>query len=454
MKQIGQHAIVIGASMGGLLAARALADFYAVVTVLERDTFPQSDIARKGVPQGRHAHGLLARGRNVIENFFPGWTDEVVAGGGVSGDIAGDVIWIGHGVTLKSAPSRLVGLLASRPVLEGHVRRRLMALSNVRVIENCTVLDLIADDGKAAIKGVRARIGSGEERRLAADLVVDASGRGSSSPAWLESLGFARPEEERIEIGIGYTTRHYRRRPTDLNGKKAVVIAGSGPNWRNGVILYQTEDRWIVSVGGYFGDHAPDDDQLFAAYAGSLPTSEIYDIVAHAEPLGDFVRYRYPANLRRRYERLTRFPDGYLVFGDALCSFNPVYGQGMTVAAQEAVLLQQCLGAGAADLARRFFAAAAGAVDTPWDIAVGNDLRHPKVEGPRPAKVRFINWYIGKLHMAARHDAKLATAFLEVANLEAPPTRLLQPAVVMRVIRGNLVRRGGGEQTAPAGAQI
>ena len=147
MKHIGQHAIVIGASMGGLLAARALSDFYAVVTVLERDAFPQADIARKGVPQGRHAHGLLARGRNVIENFFPGWTDEVVASGGVRGDIAGDVNWIGHGVTLKSAPSHLVGLLAPRPVLEGHVRRRLMALSNVRLIENCTVQDLIADDG-------------------------------------------------------------------------------------------------------------------------------------------------------------------------------------------------------------------------------------------------------------------------------------------------------------------
>jgi 2-polyprenyl-6-methoxyphenol hydroxylase-like FAD-dependent oxidoreductase len=453
MKHIGQHAVVIGASMSGLLAARALSDFYAVVTVLERDAFPVSDSPRKGVPQGRHAHGLLARGRNVIEDFFPGWTDEVEASGGVRGDIAGDVDWIGHGVTLKSAPSRLVGLLAPRPVLEGHVRRRLQALSNIRVIENCAVQDLVAAADNAAIRGVRVKIGSGEEHRITADLVVDASGRGSSSPAWLESLGFAKPEEERIEIGIGYTTRVYRRHPGDLGGKLAVVVAGSGPNWRNGVILYQAEDRWIVSIGGYFGDHAPDDDQLFAAYAGSLPTSQIYDVVAHAEPLGDFVRYRYPADLRRRYERLARFPTGYLVLGDALCSFNPVYGQGMTVAAQEAALLRECLKEGDADLARRFFSRAAAVVDTPWDIAVGNDLRHPKVEGARPAKVRFINWYIGKLHMAARHDAKLATAFLEVANLEEPPTRLLRPDIVMRVIRGNLRRHGGGTEATPAGAQ-
>ena len=439
MRRIGERAVVIGASMAGLLAARALADFYGTVTLVERDVFPVSDIPRKGVPQGRHAHGLLARGRNVIERFFPGWTDEVVASGGVRGDIAGDVNWIGHGVTIKSAPSDLIGLLASRPVLEGHVRRRLLALPNVRAIENCAVQGLIATADNAAIKGVRVKAGNVEEV-IEADLVVDASGRGSLSAAWLESLGYARPEEERIEIGIGYTTRAYRRRPGDLNGKLAVVVAGSGPNWRNGVVLYQTKDRWIVSIGGFFGDHAPDDELLFAAYAGSLPTPEIYNIVADAEPLSDFVSYRYPANLRRRYERLTDFPSGYLVIGDAVCSFNPVYGQGMTVAAQEAALLQQCLEHGDTDLARRFFAAATDAIDIPWDIAVGNDLRHPKVQGARSAKMRFINWYIGKLHLAARDDAALATAFLRVANLEAPPTLLLSPANVLRVIRGNFSR--------------
>jgi 2-polyprenyl-6-methoxyphenol hydroxylase-like FAD-dependent oxidoreductase len=166
--------------------------------------------------------------------------------------------------------------------------------------------------------------------------------------------------------------------------------------------------------------------------------------VAHAEPLTDFVTYRYPANLRRRYERLTRFPTNYLVFGDAMCSFNPVYGQGMTVAAQEASLLQVCLRDGDADLARRFFKAAKAAIDTPWDIAVGNDLRHPQVQGPRPAKVRFINWYIGKLHMAARHDAVLANAFLKVANLVMLPAGLLHPLVIARVVYGNLKWRAPG----------
>src|SRR5215468_12498082 len=160
MKRIGERAVVIGASMAGLLAARALSDFYGTVTVLERDAFPVSDLPRKGVPQGRHAHGLLARSRSVIERLFPGWAKEVVASGGIRGDIAGDVAWIGHGVTIRSAPSDLVGLLASRPVLEGHVRRRLLALPNVRAIENCAVQGLIASDGNAAIKGVRVKTGN------------------------------------------------------------------------------------------------------------------------------------------------------------------------------------------------------------------------------------------------------------------------------------------------------
>jgi 2-polyprenyl-6-methoxyphenol hydroxylase-like FAD-dependent oxidoreductase len=442
MTRIGDHAIVIGASVGGLLAARALSEFFATVTLLERDAFPISDVPRKRVPQGRHAHGLLARGRNVIEDFFPGWTDEVVASGGARGDIGSDVSWIGHGVMLKSVPSEMVGLLASRPVLEGHVRRRLLKLPNMRAIEHCAVQGLVASDDNSAITGVRVKIGNSAEQTMLADLVVDASGRGSASPAWLESFGYARPEEERIEIGLGYTTRLYRRRPTDLDGKVAMVVAGSGPNWRSGAILFQTEDSWIVSIGGYLGDHAPDDPLMFAAYAGSLPTTKIRDIVAHAEPLSDFAIYRYPANLRRRYERLTRFPKNYLVFGDAICSFNPVYGQGMTVAAQEAALLRECLTAGSSGLAPRFFYQAKTAIDTPWDIAVGNDLRHPQVQGPRPPKVRFINWYVGKLHMAARYDGRLANAFIEVANLQAGPESLLHPAIVLRVIWGNIFRRG------------
>ena len=382
--------------------------------------------------------GFLRAAAPILEEFFPGYNNDVVAqSGGLLGDVANDVTWIGRNVTLANGTSGLIGLIASRPVLEGHLRRRVLGLPNVRAIENCAVRGLAIDPARKNVTGVRMRVEGKLDETVNADLVVDATGRGSSSAAWLEELGYQPPVNEKVEIGIGYMTRTYRRRPTDLDGKLGIVVAGSAPNWRNGVMLAQENDSWIVSAGGFLGDDAPDNDQGFLAYLATLPTMEIHDVVARAEPLTDYRRYRYASSLRRRYEKLARFPENYLVFGDAICSFNPVYGQGMTVAAQEALTLQQCLRAGSNDLARRFFRAAAKIVDIPWDIAVGNDLRHPQVKGARPPMLRFINWYIGKLHLAATRDSTLATAFLKVVNLTIPPPSLLSPAIAWRVWRGN-----------------
>ena len=439
MTSLGSHAVVIGASMSGLLAARALSEFYEAVTVLERDRFPNADVPRKGVPQGYHPHVMLTRGLDIIEQLFPGWGDEVVAAGGISADYVDDVAWTGFGATLKSASSGLIGVLASRPVLEGQLRRRLLALPNVRAIEDCTVLGVVAGAGDAVVQGVRVMVGNARQETLVqADLIVDASGRDSLSPAWLKNLGYGRPPVERIEIGIGYTTRLYRRHPSDLGGKLGVLVSACAPNWRHGALLYHTEDCWIASVGGYLGDYAPADQQQFAAFARSLPVPAIHDVVARAEPLGGFGACRHPANVRVGYERLAQFPKNYLVTGDALCSLNPVYHQGIAVAAQEAALLRQCLGEGTSDLARRFFGGAVALIDPPWAMATSSDLRHPQVTGACSVTMKFLSWYIGKLYKAGPHDAALTDALLQVMNVQSLPLSLLHPAIVARVVRGNL----------------
>jgi 2-polyprenyl-6-methoxyphenol hydroxylase-like FAD-dependent oxidoreductase len=440
MPHLGQHAVVIGASMGGLVAARAVADHYETVTIIERDALSEGGEARKGVPQGRHAHGLLARGREVLEQMFPGLGEELIAQTALPGDVVDDVLWFNHGVYLTNAPSGLVGLLVSRPTLEAGVRQRVRQLPGVRLRVESDVVEPVFDRVQRRVTGVRVRPSGGGRAKgetIEADLVIDASGRGSRSPRWLSSSGYAPPREETIPVNIGYMTRLYRRLPGQLGGKTAVIMAACRPDWRIGVVLAQEEDRWIVTLGGYFDDHPPADEAGYREFARSLQRPEVFEIVRDAEPLSAPTGYQFTANLRRHYEELKDFPGGYLVFGDAVCSFNPIYGQGMTVASTEALALSECLAAGREDIARRFFRAASRLIDIPWQIAVGSDLQHPKVEGKRTAQVRFINWYLAKLYAAAQRDALLATRFLEVANLMKQPPVLLQPRIALRVWQGN-----------------
>lgn len=436
MQRLGKEAIVIGASIGGLLAARVLADYYEAVTVVERDALPNTHEPRKGVPQGRHAHGLLAHGREVLDELFPGLSEEAVSQGAIYGDIADDVLWFNYGVYLLNTPSSLKGLLISRPMLEEVVRRRVLQLPNVRLQEQAEILEPICDRLAGRVTGVRVQT-AGASEVLHCDLLVDASGRGSKSPTWLEALGYAKPHEDSIRVDIGYMTRTYRREPKHLNGKQAVVLGACHPDWRFGVVLAQEQDRWIVTLGGYFGDYAPSDDAGYIEFARSLQKPEIFEVIRDAEPLTPATPYRFIANLRRHYEELSRFPEGFLVFGDALCSFNPIYGQGMTVASMEALALRQCLAAGSQGIAHRFFRAASPLIDIPWQIAVGSDLQHPSVQGKRPPQVRFVNWYLEKLFRAAQRDGRLATNFLEVANLIKQPTSLMDPRVAFLIWKGN-----------------
>ena len=427
------HAIVIGGSMAGLLAARVLSDHYHEVTVIERDRFPDGAEQRRGVPQGRHTHGLLASGRDVLESFFPGISEGLIRAGALSGDIMLNCRWFFEGACLAHAQSGLRGLAMTRPFLEANVRERVLALPNVRSRANTTVERLAFNNGSGRVTGVQI---DGQE--LAADLTVDATGRGSRSPEWLKSMGYDKPEEEKIEVALCYTTRFFRRRPTDLDGDIAVIIPPTPEGKRGGVMIAQEGDRWTVTLMVHFGKPAPEDVAGFVEFARTLPGPYIHEVIQGAEPLGECAVARFPASVRRRYETLPRFPDGYLVFGDAVCSFNPIYGQGMSAAALQAVELGNALAEGSDRLPKRFFARISKVVDIPWSIAAGNDLRIPEAVGPRTPAVKIINWYMARLHKAAHANAEAALAFHRVGNLLAPPTSVIHPRIALRVLWSNL----------------
>jgi 2-polyprenyl-6-methoxyphenol hydroxylase-like FAD-dependent oxidoreductase len=443
-RQIGDRAVVLGASIAGLLAARVLADAYGQVTVIDRDQLPHTSTNRRGVPHGRHLHALLARGQQALEELFPGFTTDLVAHGAAAGDVLGNGRWYLNGHRLRQGPTGMVALCASRPFLEGHVRARVRALPNLTLLDRCQVVGLATTADGRRVTGVRALRradgNAGAEEVLDADLVIDATGRGSRTPTWLQALGYPRPPTEQVQIGLGYATRTYRLPPDALGEDQGVLQAATPQHPRAGALLLVEGGRWMVTLAGILGDHPPTDPDGFLAFARSLRFPDIYQVIRDATALDDPVAFRFPASVRHRYERLPRFPDGYLVTGDAVCSFNPVYGQGMSVAALEALVLRRHLRRGVVPQPRRWFREIARVVDVPWDIAVGGDLVFPGVQGRHTTKVRLVNAYLARLHAAAAHDASLASAFMRVAGLVAPPQSLLRPAIAARVLGGSLRR--------------
>jgi 2-polyprenyl-6-methoxyphenol hydroxylase-like FAD-dependent oxidoreductase len=440
-------ALVIGGSIAGLLAARVLSELYPEVIVFERDAL-DSPAPRKGVPQGRHAHALLAGGQQALEELFPGLVEELRRQGAPRGQGR----FFSDGGYFHPLGKALQGLFVSRGCLEAEVRLRVRARPNVRLVTHADVRGMVMNETRTRVRGLRfARVSGHGEETLEGDLLVDASGSGSRTPDWLEALDFPRPRLERVDVRMGYATRLYRRRPGDLGGDLLVSIPATRGNRRASGMLAQEGARWIVTIAGYFGDDPPTDPLGFLEFARTLPAPDVYDFLRTATPLDDPVAFRFPANRRYRYDALARLPENLVVLGDALCSFTPIYGQGMTVAALEALALRACLKAHPAHLGRAFFKKAKRAVDIAWTISAGRDRRLSDAGDPS-LRGRFLGWYLNKLQVAARVDPVVSLAFRRVANLLDAPPHLLRPSVLARVLWGNLrwaCRTRRGDKATP-----
>lgn len=431
----GSHAVVIGASMAGMLASRVLRERFERVTLVERDPMPETPEPRKGIPQARHLHILMERGRHTLERLFPGLTGEMVADGAPFLDMAADLSSLTAAGWEVRFPSDLRFLSFSRGLLDLHVYRRLAGFEGVSFLAGHEAQGLLSD-GEGGVAGVRV---SGEPLR--ADLVIDASGRGSRLPRWLEELGYERPSRSTVDAHLSYASRIYERPPGFRADWEGLVLRGSPPERpRGGVLLPIEGDRWIVTLAGGDHDHPPTDGQEFVQFAASLRDSSLYEAIKHAEPLTPAHGYKATQNRLNHYERLARWPEGLVTLGDSVCAFNPVYGQGMTTAALGAETLQKCLREGGLDgLGQRFQRRLARVNKAPWAMASGEDHRYQSTESTEGAgpdlSIRLLRPYLRQIERLCTHDPRTRLTLLRTYNMLDNPGALFRPRILARSLR-------------------
>jgi 2-polyprenyl-6-methoxyphenol hydroxylase-like FAD-dependent oxidoreductase len=447
LKKERTHVIVIGASMAGMLAARVLSDFFEQVTVLDRDALPDGSESRSGVPQAKHLHVLLPRGRRILESYFPGITSELQLAGSELLDIANDVAWLtAYGWGARFA-SEFEGLSSTRDLLDSIVRARLKQLPNVEVLHSCEVTSLV---GKPeGVEGVRLRL-RGErmafvDETLWADFVVATTGRNSTVPGWLKDLGLPEPEVDCVNAHVGYASRMFRRPENFRADWRAIFIQAAPPAAKRAGVLFPMEkNRWLVTLQGGDRDYPPTDEAGFLEFAGSLRSPMLYEAITNAEALSPISSYRATENRLRHYERLKTWPERFLVIGDAVCAFNPVYGQGMTTAALAAENLRRTLteqGSALNGLARRFQKRLARINSAPWMLATSEDLRYAGTEGAVASlSTKFMHNYIAHMLRSATQNSSVRKRFLEVQGMLKEPETIFRPSVVLQVLKQALRR--------------
>jgi len=445
---VGCHAVVIGAGMGGLAAAAAVAGHFDRVTVLDRDSLPGAPSHRSGTPQSRHLHVLLAGGLRALCQLLPGFEEDLVRAGAVP---------LRAGLDLRTErpgfdpfPNRDLNFRVyamSRPLLEYALRERVRQTKNVAIRSMTRVTEIIPSPDGTRATGVRVIDEDGTAGIVAADLVIDSSGRGAPTIAFLKATGRQEPEETRIGVNVGYTTARYRIPRAQTSAWKAVLHLPEAPATSRGALLYPMEDdQWILALGGRGDETPPGDDAGFLSWARLLRTPTIFDAISGAERIGDLVRYSFPTSVRRHFTRIPSFPAGLVPLGDAICVFNPIYGQGMSVAAQQAVLLDRLLGKGmeAVELSDRlaadFFVEVESILETPWAMSALPDLIYPSATGDRPTDFAQTLQFGAAVTRLAAREPHVHKIMAEVANLLRPRSAYREPDLMKRVLAEMTVR--------------
>jgi 2-polyprenyl-6-methoxyphenol hydroxylase-like FAD-dependent oxidoreductase len=440
-ESIRGHAVVVGASIAGLCAARVLSDFYDRVTLFERDDLPSTPGNRTAVPQGRHVHLLMARGAAEFDALFPGLLDEMVAAGVPKLENRPDCIYFGAAGHLLGTGHTLhdefTAYVPSRPHLEWQIRRRALAVPNVEIAQR-SVREPCFDAGAQRVTGVLLDSGDNANPEfVAADLVIDAAGRGTRLPVWLEQWGYARPREDVVDVGIGYASQQFRL-PEGLI-RERVIVAGASRAQPHGLGMLGYEDgSWVITTFGVAKAQPPQSFPEMLRLAEQLLPQRLSAALERAEPVGEVAFHRFPASRWRRYDKLDRFPAGIVPLGDAVASFDPTYGQGMTMTSLQAGHLRRALQSTDADLAREVNRATAKTTYPVWTMTAIGDFSFHHAAGSAPRWYRPVGNLFDQFLGAAETDPVLAEWFLRRFSLLDSLYMIPTPTLIARTIRHNL----------------
>jgi 2-polyprenyl-6-methoxyphenol hydroxylase-like FAD-dependent oxidoreductase len=437
-----KHAVVIGASIAGLCAARVLADCYGAVTVYERDELPSTPASRATVPQDRHLHMLMARGAIEFDALFPGLLKDMVAAGVPMLENRPDCIYLGAaghvlgtGHTLRD---EFTAYVPSRPHLEWQLRKRVQDLDNVEIVRR-SVGEPRFDHAQQRVTGVLLDPADAGPQFVPADLVVDAAGRGTRLPVWLTQWGYARPTEETVDIGISYATQQFRI-PDGLIQEK-VVVAGASHDQSLGLGMLCYEDgTWVLTTFGVANAKPPRTFPEMLALAGKLLPAHFTDALAQAETLGEPAFHAFPASRWRRYDKLNRFPAGIIPFGDAVASFNPTFGQGMTMTSLQAGHLRRALQSPESELAAELNRATARTTYPVWMMNGVADVNfhHAGTKEPAPWWWRPSATLFDQFLGAAETEPVLAEWFLRRFSLLDSLYMIPPPRIIGRAMAHNM----------------
>jgi 2-polyprenyl-6-methoxyphenol hydroxylase-like FAD-dependent oxidoreductase len=437
---LGKKALVIGGSIAGLFAARILSDFYEEVLILEKDPKNEKNLTRTGVPQGSHGHALLKSGEEILSELFPGIVDELTADGSVKSDFTSELAWNHHGSWKVKYHAGISIIQQSRPFLEWHIKRRLEMLPNISFLYGVKAKKLLISSDSTNVIGVEILSDGKAAIPLKADFVVDATGAGSSSSTWLSQLGFDSPQKSEVKVNLFYASRIYSSLSSKNKDWGNLLVYPNPPEQKRGGSISPIENqRWMVTLLGYGVESPPSTEEEFIKYAESLEQPDVYEAIKNGTPDTDVSVYRFPALRRFHYEKYHRFPNGLIVIGDAFCRMDPVFGQGMSIAALEAIALKKELQKALkknkpVQISINAHRSFSKIIDVPWLIALTEDFRFTHTVGAKPFGLPLLKWYVKRVILACANNQRVYGKLINVLQLKAHPISLFTPNTLKAVL--------------------